>query len=372
MLTLRLPSDSQPRVAGPARARVPLDSPNRPETPWLLDARSRTRIPAQWGEQTGSDILLRWIEPARAAGTPRVVRLEDGPPAPGGVAISEVGECDPEIKVNGELFTVYHCGKEHARPFFFPVLGPGGRSVTRHYPMEEKTGEDRDHRHHRSLWVAHGDVNGTDNWSEDRDHGRIRHQRFEAGETGPVAGYFRERLLWTDHGGAPLMEETRETRVWALPGDTRLLDLSLTFLALHGPVALGATKEGGLASVRVATSMDGSKGGRIENGSGGVTEAQCWGKPSPWCDYSGPVDGATVGIAILDHPENPLFPTLWHARDYGLMTANPLIREPYSIPDGGAWTQRYRIVVHAGDAHQGEIAGHYRNFAEPLEAQVEA
>ena len=28
-------------------------------------------------------------------------------------------------------------------------------------------------------------------------------------------------------------------------------------------------------------------------------------------------------IVIFDYPKNPGFPTYWHARDYGLIAANP-------------------------------------------------
>jgi hypothetical protein len=54
-----------------------------------------------------------------------------------------------------------------------------------------------------------------------------------------------------------------------------------------------------------------------------VTGKDTWGKQAPWCDYSGPVDGKTLGVAIFDHPSNPRHPTWWHVRDYGLFAANP-------------------------------------------------
>ena len=82
------------------------------------------------------------------------------------------------------------------------------------------------------------------------------------------------------------------------------------------------TKEGGLVSVRVASSMDVRNGGAIRNGYGGTNEEETWGKHAPWCDYSGMVDGKHVGVAIMDHETNPRYPTQWHVRDYGLMTAN--------------------------------------------------
>jgi hypothetical protein len=43
-----------------------------------------------------------------------------------------------------------------------------------------------DHLHHKSLFVAWGDVNGSDNWSEGAGHGRQEHQAFAALVSGPV------------------------------------------------------------------------------------------------------------------------------------------------------------------------------------------
>ena len=34
-------------------------------------------------------------------------------------------------------------------------------------------------------------------------------------------------------------------------------------------------------------------------------EKQLWGKPSNWCDYSGTIGDEKVGVAMLDHPDNP-------------------------------------------------------------------
>ena len=55
----------------------------------------------------------------------------------------------------------------------------------------------------------------------------------------------------------------------------------------------------------------------------GVRDGETWGKRAKWCDYHGPVEGKIMGVAILDHPQNPRHPTWWHVRDYGLFAANP-------------------------------------------------
>ena len=48
--------------------------------------------------------------------------------------------------------------------------------------------------------------------------------------------------------------------------EVRILDLKLEFTPVAGDVTFGDTKEGGLISVRVCTSMDADKGGTIHNG----------------------------------------------------------------------------------------------------------
>ena len=45
---------------------------------------------------------------------------------------------------------------------------------------------------------------------------------------------------------------------------------------------------------------------------------------------TGQADGSPVTMAILDHPKNPGYPTYWHARGYGLFSANPLGQKVFS------------------------------------------
>ncbi|NLC56101.1 MAG: hypothetical protein GX774_04615, partial [Armatimonadetes bacterium] len=101
-----------------------------------------------------------------------------------------------------------------------------------------------------------------------------------------------------------------------------------------------------------------------------------------WCDYSGPVEGKWVGIAVFDHPGNLRYPTYWHVRDYGLMTANmfglsafyndPERRGDYVLPAGQSLRFRYRIYVHPGDARQGAVAAKYHDFINPPAVTVAA
>ncbi len=81
-----------------------------------------------------------------------------------------------------------------------------------------------------------------------------------------------------------------------------------------------ATPKKARFGIRVAGSMkvDAKMGGVITNAEG-ETNKDAWGKKSPWVDYSGPVDGETVGITIHAHPSGFGAPCRWHVRTYGLV-----------------------------------------------------
>ena len=63
------------------------------------------------------------------------------------------------ILLDGEMFTEY-LAKNGPKPILWPIIGPGGREMTRAYPMRMVEGEKHDHPHQRSLWFTHGDVDG--------------------------------------------------------------------------------------------------------------------------------------------------------------------------------------------------------------------
>src|SRR6059058_2900198 len=82
-----------------------------------------------------------------------------------------------QVEINGELFTEYHF-KNASRPFLYPVFGPQGLPMTRDWPMKESDNEEHDHKHHRSLWFDHGEMNGVDFWSEEPKAGKTVHVEF--------------------------------------------------------------------------------------------------------------------------------------------------------------------------------------------------
>ena len=198
--------------------------------------------------------------------------------------------------------------------------------------------------------------------------------------SGPVFGRFTEVLHGESHERKKVCEETRAFTAWNAPQDGRIFDVSVAFRATEGLVHFGDTKEGGILSIRVPTSMDGDKGGTIENAAGGVGEAETWGKCAHWVDYHGPVEGHHLGVTIMDHPFNLRHPAPWHVRDYGLFAANPFglsyyktgmqQKGDYHLEAGGTLTFRYRVYFHRGDTRRGDVAAKWSDYAFPPTAKL--
>ena len=286
-----------------------------------------------------------------------------------GVKIIELAD-KVKVEINGQLFTEYNF-KDAAFPYFYPVIGPTGVNITRHFPMKEGENEEHDHPHQRSLWFTHGDVNGRDFW-QGRDE-KIVHDRFLEISSGLDVGVIKSQNKWVARDGTVVCTDTRTHKFYSR-ADCRMMDIDVTIHASHGDVILGDTKEGSMA-IRLAPTMrvEGKVGkGHIIN-SEGHQDKEAWGKRAAWCDYYGPLNGQIVGVAIFDHPDNPRHPTWWHVRTYGLFAANPFGVHDFekkpagtgdlTIKEGSSVTFRYRFYFHKGDEKQAKVAEFYREYA---------
>jgi len=325
----------------------------------------------------GSRAILRFILPRIGKGQTLTFRLTQAPAFPSRVSAEPLENHRLRLSLDGQEVTCYHYADTYARPFLWPLIGPDGVRLSRDWTMEEREGDQQDHIHHRSMWSAHGDLNGTDNWTEMEGHGSSRHYAFEEQTSGPVFGRFSAKHEWLTAEGQAYMRAYIDVTLYAIDGDARMLDYTICFRPLSGPVRFGDTKEGGIIAVRVASSMCGQNGGLIENAYGGLTERECWGRPAPWVDYSGTAGSDLYGITLMEHPENPQYPTRWHVRDYGLFAANPFALHDYLGSDqvdgsavlepGQVWKYAYRVVLHRGRAADAAIRDRFLAFAEGLE-----
>src|SRR5262245_49613134 len=136
------------------------------------------------------------------------------------------------VEINGQLFTEYYF-KDVPRPYCYPLMGPGEVAMTRDYPMKSPPGEDHDHLHHRSLWYAHGMVNGHDFWTEQKNFGKIVHDSFPEIKSGDQFGLIKSRNRWVAHDGSTVVcTDDRTLRIFKPENDKeRVFDFEITLHA---------------------------------------------------------------------------------------------------------------------------------------------
>ncbi|MCA9132631.1 MAG: PmoA family protein [Planctomycetales bacterium] len=273
------------------------------------------------------------------------------------------------VYVDGELFTEY-IFQGYEKPILYPIIGPDGIRMTRDYPMKEgDPSEAKDHPHHKSIWFGHMETGGESFWHSGETAGTtVQTELSVEGNTIRTKDDFIAR-----DGKTLTATDSREISFFA-NGDTRSIDFSVTYHANVRDIVFGDNKDGQMG-IRMNPQLR-IKGpvakGQATN-SEGVKTKDIWGKRAKWIDYWGPVDGKTVGIAVFDHPSNLRHPTWWHARDYGLLSANPFGRQDFEgdqaesgdhkLAKGESLTFKHRFVFHRGDPEQAKIEQLYEAWA---------
>jgi hypothetical protein len=292
-----------------------------------------------------------------------------------------------DVLVDDQLFTTFQWPENVTKPVFYPILTSEGTEITRGFPLQPKAGERADHPHQIGMWLTYGNVNGLDFWgngskglgTRNQYGGVIKHLKTEKITEGTGEGSFVTTESWVDTSGVELLREVTEFHFIARE-DIRIIDRKTTLTAVENEVNLHDTKEG-MFGIRVARPLELPVGGNVvlynEDGttsrvkdtlntdisgnylsSEGITGEEVWGTRARWMRLSGQIEDEKISVVICDHPENPNYPTYWHARPYGLFAANPLGVKDFTngkdslnfsvLPDQPV-TFRYRVIVASGE-----------------------
>ncbi|MBX3441897.1 MAG: PmoA family protein [Planctomyces sp.] len=247
-----------------------------------------------------------------------------------------------------------------------PMIGVVTRLIDENPPSNVDRLHPRyyDHPHHKGVWMSVDEVNEIDYWAE---RGRIVNQAAELTVENGDPAVLTITNHWVDAEDKPVLVETTTVRLHA----NRLIDYSAELRPGREAVTFHDTKEG-LFGIRLPNSMrEFAGGGPVVNAEGLRGTNACWGKPSAWVDYRGPVGGRQLGVTLMDHPTN-FRPSRFHVRDYGLFTLSPFGESSYTngaqsaapvtLEPGQALTLRYGLFVHA-DVPEEEVRAAYDRFS---------
>jgi hypothetical protein len=306
-----------------------------------------------------------------------------------------------DVTIGGKPFTSYIWPTTLKKPVLYPLRTAKDTIVTRGFPLEQRAGERVDHPHHAGLWFNYENVNGLDFWNnsdaikaEDAPKmGTIVQRAIVSTKSGAKQGELDVEADWVNFEKKVLLTEHTHFVFRGGP-EFRSVDRITTLLALDEKVSFPDEKDGmlGLRVIR-ALEIPSDKPEIYNDASGRPTTVAkldnagvngtyltsegkkgdaAWGTRGRWCNLSGMVGDEPVTITILDHPQNPGFPTYWHARGYGLFAANPLGQKifsngkeelNFSLAPHASVTFRYRILISSTIATPQATEAAYKDFA---------
>jgi hypothetical protein len=278
-------------------------------------------------------------------------------PLPAAKIVAEKTGSKINVTVGDKYFTSYIFSDDEKYPFFYPVNGPlSGGSVT-----SMRNGE---YPHHSSLFFGCDQVNGGNYWQEGLNRGRIISLNAKIAKQGGDTVIITDECIWSRPEAISPVRDTRVIIITAPDATKRQIDIEIRMEMLTDVTILKTNHS--LFSVRMAVDLSVLNGGTMINAEGLLNEEETFGKTSPWIDYYGKRGSSIEGLAIMQHPSNPWFPSPWFTRDYGFMSPTPMYWPENGtstiLKKGTVLTLRYRVIVHTGNHKEAGIAQSYAKY----------
>lgn len=264
-----------------------------------------------------------------------------------------------DVTAGKKLVTSYRFYEDEKYPYFFPVNGPvSGGSLT---AMRNSL-----YPHQSSLYLTCDKLNGANYWQDVLEAGQIHSTdpRIVPGDEYHVI--IEDECVWQKPGQEPSVRDRRRMTFSAPSENLYQMDFEIDMEMLEDVVIAKTIHS--LFCVRMAEDLCVKQGGSMVNANGDSGIDGCFGVRAPWLDCSGERRTGTEGIAILQHPSTVWYPAPWFVRDYGLFSAS-IINWPENGKDtrfakGEVIHLQYRVLVHAGNAAEADIAGLYLQYLE--------
>lgn len=242
------------------------------------------------------------------------------------------------------------------KSYFHPVALPGGSNLTWLSPP--------DHVHHFALFFCWKYLNRVNYWEEPRGvpAGATRWSNVHVNARPDFSAVITMDLQYHPQGATTdLLTEKRTIRISAPSRDgSYFMDWHMESTAGDQDVVFDRTPpdtrpdgnaRGGYAglSVRLAAGLTNPR--IAATADIGTLANYRYGFAAGAADINGEIDGGEVGLAFLDHPANPRFPTRWYgildpSNPFWYLNASLLQLEPYTLVAHQKMVLRYRVHVH--------------------------
>jgi len=258
----------------------------------------------------------------------------------------------------GDAVWEHHHDKATGKPHMKVCL-LDGTELTRPWPKPDGY-KGYDHTWHKALWWSWKFINRTNFWEGNQKGTKPVKVVATGGDD--HSARIEADIHYHLPGAEPVLTERRIITVSAPSGEGRYhIDWCGRFTAGGKLVALGKNWYGGLAA-RMAKR---TSRWTFRDSEGREGAKACSRQRARWMDFSGGLPGgASAGMAIFVHRDNPRQPPPWCVIQ-GMPYFNPAFTgsEDYSLAAGKTLTLRYRILVHPGLMTREQLEAEWKAFA---------
>lgn len=261
---------------------------------------------------------------------------------------TDLGSGRMELREHGQPVLIYNYGPqlkagapENRRRccYIFPAYTPAGVSPLDDFPQ--------DHWHHRGLFWAWPIVQTGgkqyDLWMQLTASDRS--SKAPSVSAGAGQAKLEADNTW-EAGGRDIVRENLRLIVLPARDNSRDMDATLTWEAIHDPVTLEGSAESGKSyggfSARFAPRED-----TIVRADGKVVQKDEDRNPRHWAELEGVYGGKRALLRITPDEKNPGAPYQWCLRSYGFVGASFPGRTPqidsYTLQPGKPLTLRFRV-----------------------------
>lgn len=262
-----------------------------------------------------------------------------------------------DVVIGKQFFTSYRFQPDEKYPFFFPVNGPVSGATT----TSMRNGE---YPHHSSLFFGCDRVNGGNYWQEGLERGQIVSVGARIVEAKGEQVVIEDECIWKRPDAQAPIIDRRKITISCPSKDLYQLDFDIEMEMLMD-VTIQKTNHS-LFSARIDPDLTVKQGGVMINSEGKEGEKGTFGVGSSWIDCYGKRKTGTEGIAIMQHPSNKWYPSPWFTRDYGFMSPTPMYwpenEKTTELKKGDKINLRYRVLVHAGNSGEANIARLFEQY----------
>ena len=247
-----------------------------------------------------------------------------------------------------------------------PKARPRGAYVHPIYGMDSEVLSDdfpADHVNHRGLYWAWPHVKVGE---AEHDSWNVRDLRTRFGKWTAKDTHADRAVLGVENGWfvgeKQVVRESVLLEAHRANGDSRAVDVTLTWTALDEPITLRGAQGKGYGGVSIRF---GPRKTTVMTVPDGRAKEDLVVKKLPWADLSGDLSGkpdVLSGAALFAHPTNRDFPPEWMTREYGMLAAGWPGVNPQTIAKNESVTLRYRLWIHRGNPEAADIQKAFETY----------